>query len=223
MKNKRIICQLALLFGAVFILGCASNPYKNIVEGVYNSPNGGFAYEMSAEIPEDLKVTENILPQGGNVQFFQWSHFKRIDYVNFSPTVEKEIQDISFHKALVKNFAMGIFVPAISQDVPGAKVVRSMFEDRNGVPVFYVSMLLPQASTKSLNGKRLDACRCMLAHVTATAGYVFTVSGGIDDRRITDKQEAFDQTEERLKKKLSAFFNDVKLDRYQSQSANGAR
>jgi hypothetical protein len=194
---------------ALSILGCASSPTGPV--GTYRSPNGGFTYEIPPDIFDEPKVTEDILPQGGNVQFFYGSHFKRIDYAIFNPAAEKEIQEIGFRKRLLENFTMGAIVPAISRYVPGAKVKESVFEEQGGVPVFYVSMLLPQASTTSLNGTNLDECRCMLTHSNGKLAYVFTVSAEVDDRGATSQEEAFAQTEKWLKQELSLFFSTVEI------------
>jgi hypothetical protein len=204
------LSQLIIFVSILSFLGCASIPSRNIVDGVYTSPNGGFTYKLPGGLDE-TRITENILPQGGNVQFFQWSHFKRIDYVSFRPTIEKEIQNDEFRKKLLKNFAMGTFVPSIAQHVPGTEVKKTEFRDNAGVSAFYVSMLLPQASTKSLNGKRLDACRCMLIHATAEGIYALTASAGVDTRDTPDHDKAFEKTEEWLNPHLLQFVNQVKI------------
>lgn len=201
------LSQLIVSVAVIASVGCASTS-TNVAQGVYKSPNGGFTYRLP-DVVRDENIVENILPEGGNVQFYQKSHFKRIDYVRFSPTVEKEIQNTEFHKTLVKNFAMGTIVPAISQSIPGAEVKSGNMEDRGGMPVYYVSMLLPKAST--MNGKKLDACRCMIVHTTAKGAFVFTVSTGIEVKDGSSNDAAFKQTEKWLKRELIRFFDEVRI------------
>ncbi len=193
----------------LLLAGCAM-PSRNLVEGVYTSPNGGFSYT----VPEPVLLEgmrENILPNGGNVQFFQWSHFKRVDYVSLNPTVEREIQDRGIREEMLLGFSVGTFVPGIVQYVPRAEVRKADLEEVHDVPVLYVTMFMPGASTEILNGKRLDACRCFLAHTDGKRMYVFTVSAGIDPRGELTPEKAFSRTEEWLKPELLRFFDQVSI------------
>ena len=205
MKPSKTTVTIALLL----LAGCAT-PRNAFVGGVYTSPNGGFTYRVpDPELVENVK--EHILPNGGNVEFYQWSHFNRIDYVMFNPTVEREIQDRTFRGQLLRNFTMNTIVPGITRFVPGAQVRKAALEEIGGIPVFYVSMFMPEVSNMSENGKRLDACRCSFTHSNGKQAYVFTVSAGIDPKGGSTPQEALIRTEERLKRDLVSFFKRVRI------------
>lgn len=206
MKHFTLLATITLLS----LTGCVTTS-KNIHNGTYVSPNGDFSYSIPHYHLGETEVKDEIFPEGGSVAFYEWSHFKRIDYANFNPTVEREIREEAFRNNVLENFTMGTIVPRISQYVLKARVISTMHEEVGDASVFYVSMLMPKASAKTLNGERMDACRCMLTYSNGKRIYVFTVSAEVDCRDAPVPNDEFGKTEKRLKKILFQFFEDVTI------------
>jgi len=195
----------------MFLMAGCATPSKNLVGGVYVSPNGGFSYEIPEMDRIELKVHEDILPNGGNVRFLQWSHFKRVDYVSLYPTVEREIQDAAFREGFLRLFTTNVFLPGVVEYVPEAEVRETSIEEIGGTRLLYVSMFMPAASATSVDGKRLDGCRCSLTHSDGKRVYVFTVSAAVDRDVELTPEEAFAKTEKWVKRELFSFFGDVRI------------
>ena len=209
MKRVVLIAQLIV---SILLFGCVTGQQPNIVDREYRSPNGGFDYYIFPKGSyEEVRVLQSILPEGGNVQFIQRSQLRRIDYANLNPTAEKQIQDKEFRKGLIKNFTEGTLIPSILKYAPKSIVKSSAFQETNNVPLFYVSLFLPESSYMTANGKPYDTCRCMLTHATTNRMFVFTVSGDVDPRDGDKYQDAFAHKEEWLKKQLSQFFDSVNI------------
>ncbi|MEN9361453.1 MAG: hypothetical protein RL095_2988 [Verrucomicrobiota bacterium] len=168
----------------------------------YTSPNGGFIYKSDMIYsPQDIQ--EQILQHGGNVQFVNFQKLRRVDYADFNPTVEKQVENIEFRKMILQGFFHKQFAPSLLRYLPGAKFKSSTFETVNGIPIYAVTLVAPKGSLPAANGSRHDAYRCMLVHTDGKMIWVFTSSGPIGDNP--------EVSEKSIKGDLAQFFGEVNL------------